>query len=208
MTLSSEPKPRGLIKDFIWIKKNSLSKTFCKNVIEKFNKEPDVYEGCIGSGQNNRVDKSIKDTTDFTLTRSHVWKKEDSIFCEALKIGLDEYNAYLRSINRNGFPNPTFRINDTGYKLQKYKPGGSYKWHHDWSMTNAPVTSRIFTFMWYLNTIEEKDEGYTEFADGTKVQPKCGNLIFFPATWTFLHRGYPPKVEKYLCNGWIHTAPI
>ena len=74
-------------------------------------------------------------------------------------------------------------------------------------MTFEPVSSRIFTFMWYLNTIEEKDEGYTEFVDGTKIQPVAGRLIFFPATWTFLHRGYPPKVKKYLCNGWIHARP-
>ena len=61
--------------------------------------------------------------------------------------------------------------------------------------------------MWYLNTIEEKDDGYTEFIDGTKIQPVVGRLIFFPATWTFLHRGYPPKVKKYLCNGWMHARP-
>ena len=105
------------------------------------------------------------------------------------------------------FPNPTFGISDTGYKVQKYEPGGCYHWHHDWSMSSQPVASRIFTFMWYLNTIEEKDDGYTEFADGTKIQPVVGRLIFFPATWTFLHRGYPPKVSKYLCNGWIHSSP-
>ena len=55
--------------------------------------------------------------------------------------------------------------------------------------------------------IDEKDEGDTEFADGTRIQPVAGRLIFFPATWTFLHRGYPPKVKKYLCNGWIHSSP-
>ena len=63
--------------------------------------------------------------------------------------------------------------------------------------------TRIFTFMWYLNTIKEEDEGYTEFADGTRLQPERGTLVMFPATWTFLHRGFPPKVRKYICNGWI-----
>ena len=31
--------------------------------------------------------------------------------------------------------------------------------------------------MWYLNTIQIKDNGYTEFVDGTKIQPKAGTLI-------------------------------
>ena len=192
--------------DFIWIKENALTESFCNHVIEKFNVEPDVYPGHIGVRHiNNRIDKSIKDTTDFVLSNNPRWIEEDSIFLKSLTEGLDGYLEHLNDIKC--MPNPTFKINDTGYKLQKYKPGGKYIWHHDWSMTIDPVSSRIFTFMWYLNTIEEKDEGYTEFIDGVKVQPKCGNLILFPATWTFLHRGYPPKVEKYLCNGWIHAKP-
>ena len=107
----------------------------------------------------------------------------------------------------NCMPNPDYKAIDTGYKIQKYEPSGFYKWHNDWVLTNKEG-SRVFVFMWYLNTIDKKDGGYTEFFDGTRLQPECGSLVFFPATWTFLHRGYPPKVEKYLCNGWMHASPI
>lgn len=62
---------------------------------------------------------------------------------------------------------------------------------------------RYFTFIWYLNDIHE--DGYTEFIDGTKIQPETGKMIIFPSTWTYTHRGYPPKSEvKYICTGWIH----
>ena len=169
-------RPKGLIKDFIYVKDNSLSKSFCDEVIKKFDKDPRQKDGIIGKDTNQRVDKSIKDTKDIHISSTEGWEKEDTIFFESLKLGLEEYIEYLTNLN-------------------------------DWSMSSEPVASRIFTFMWYLNTIEEKDEGYTEFADGTKIQPVAGRLIFFPATWTFLHRGYPPKVKKYLCNGWIHSSP-
>ena len=53
--------------------------------------------------------------------------------------------------------------------------------------------------------IELYNEGYTEFFDGTRLQPECGSLVFFPATWTYVHRGKRPKVCKYLCNGWIYA---
>ena len=207
MTLSSEPKPRGLIKDFIWVKENSLTESFCNHVIEKFDNDPRKHDGCIGSREHNRVDKSVKDTKDYNITRAKDWKEEDDTFFNALSIGVQGYTDYLYEINTNCAPNPNFKQHDTGFKVQKYEAGGHYKWHHDWSMSYEPVASRIYTFMWYLNTIKEEDEGYTEFADGTRLQPKCGNLVLFPATWTYLHRGYPPKVEKYVCNGWIHARP-
>ena len=205
-----DTRPKGEIKDFIFVKDGSLTEFFCKYIIDKFDKDPRQKDGVLGSG-GKRVDKSIKDTKDILISNQTGWEGEDKIFFDALQEGLMEYNEYLFKLNEgccSGFPNPTFTISDTGYKVQKYEPGGSYHWHHDWSMSTNPTASRIFTFMWYLNTIKEKDDGYTEFVDGTKIQPKAGRLIFFPATWTFLHRGYPPKVKKYLCNGWIHSRPV
>ena len=67
-------------------------------------------------------------------------------------------------------------------------------------------SSRLWTYIWYLNTIENKDDGYTQFIDGTKVQPKVGRLVIFPALWPYLHRAYPsPDEVKYICTGWCYT---
>ena len=207
--LVQEIRPKGAIKDFIWTKENTLSKEFCDHVIKKFDADPNKKDGVVGA-KIKRVDKKLKNTKDIFISSQSDWIEEDKIFYDSLNIGLQEYHDYLYDINKNccrGFPNPIFGTSDTGYKVQKYEPNCFYDWHHDWSMTANPVASRIYTFMWYLNTIQIKDNGYTEFVDGTKIQPKAGTLIIFPATWTYLHRGYPPKVEKYLCNGWIHAAP-
>ncbi len=53
-------------------------------------------------------------------------------------------------------------------------------------------------------TILDEDDGYTEFLDGTKIQPKVGRFLLFPSCWTFYHRGFPPKKDKYICTGWIY----
>ena len=204
-----DKRPKGLIKDFIYVKDDALSKSFCKQVIEKFESDDRKKDGVVGA-EGKRVDKNLKDTMDINISVASGWENEDNVFFRSLNNGYDEYTDYLRNMNKeicSSIPNPTFGTNDTGYKIQKYEPGGAYHWHHDWSMSSEPVASRIVTFMWYLNTIDEKDDGYTEFVDGTKIQPVVGRLIFFPATWTFLHRGYPPKVRKYLCNGWMHASP-
>ena len=203
-----ESRPKAEVRDFIYIKENSLPNYFCNHVIKKFDKDLRKIDGVVGEN-GQRVNKTVKDTKDIHISSTTGWEREDKTFFNALNIGLQEYNEYLKNLNDGcckGFPNPRFTSSDTGYKVQKYQPNGHYHWHHDWTMTDNPIGSRVFTFMWYLNTIEEKDDGYTEFADGTRIQPVCGRLIFFPATWTFIHRGYPPKVEKYLCNGWIHKT--
>ena len=202
---NTEVRPRALASDYIWVKENSLTRYFCNKVIKKFDEEDGKYDGLIGA--DRRVDKSIKCTKDFILSRDDNWKKEDAVFCKALQEGIHEYNGYLKSIHHNNIPYTYKTVRDMGYKLQRYEPNGFYDWHNDWVMDQVEG-SRIYVFMWYLNTIKKKDGGYTEFTDGTRLQPKCGSLVMFPATWTYLHRGFPPKVRKYLCNGWIYSQPF
>ena len=191
-------KPIADTRNFIWTKENSLSGTFCENVIKKFDDEPLKKDGVLGT--DRRIDKEIKQTKDFVMSRHDHWVEEDRVFFKALRDGMEGYRDSLSSIHKNVVLN-NYKLNDTGYKLQRYEPGGFYDWHHDWNIEKG--AARIFTFMWYLNTIKEEDEGYTEFSDGTKLQPTRGTLVMFPATWTFLHRGFPPKIRKYICNGWI-----
>ena len=185
--------------DLIWVKPNSLSPSFCRKIIKKFNSEPNIYDGATGRG----VDKTLKDTKDFKIpSGDEAWKDDDNVFYNALKIGLKEYELYLDNLNPAYAPNIN-NIQDGGYKLQRYEPNGFYHWHNDFVIDKNGT--RMYVFMWYLNTLRKKDEGYTEFLDGTRLQPKCGSLVFFPATWTYVHRGYPPKVRKYLCNGWLYS---
>ena len=202
-----------MFKELIWVKENSLSESFCKKLIEKFDVDPYRVKGKVD--QNNpRVDTSLKITMDMGVTNNPTWQEEDKILFKALEIALDEYEIHLENISKKkcddkGFklhPSHSYEIKDTGYKIQKYEPDGYYHWHHDWCMHLG--WTRTFTYIWYLNTIDKKDKGWTEFIDGTKIQPKCGSILFFPATWTYVHRGYTTKVPKYIVNGWIYGRPL
>ena len=200
-----------MFKELIWVKENSLSESFCKTVIEKFEVEPYQIDGVVD--QNNpRVDKSVKVTKDMCITGSPEWEEEDKVIYDALVIALDEYETHLEDVSKEKcdagwkiHPSQYYENKDTGYKVQKYEPNGYYNWHHDWCMHKG--WTRTFTYIWYLNTIEENEGGWTEFIDGTKIQPKAGSILIFPATWTFVHRGYTTKVPKYLINGWIYARP-
>ena len=178
------------LDELIYISKNQLSKDFCDHCIEKF----EQYKEYQFPGQTANGLDDIKISTDMIISSVDLWKEEDNTFFKSLSDNLKCYETFvpysLRSHVMNG--NPI----DTGYQLQRTKAGERYKWHHD------QLETRILTFIWYLNDI--KEDGYTEFRSGLKIQPECGKILIFPALWPWVHRGFPPKSEtKYICTGWI-----
>ena len=196
-----------MFRELIWVKEQSLSEDFCNQIIDKF--ETDPYKKAGEVDQNNpRVDKNLKITIDTTITHRIAWREEDEVLYKALGKALYEYEIHLQKTSKgkwNLHPSDGYQVKDTGYMVQKYEPNGFYNWHHDWCMNEG--WSRIYTYIWYINTIKEEDGGWTEFIDGTRIQPKVGSILFFPATWTYVHRGYPTKVPKYIVTGWIYATP-
>jgi len=196
-----------MFKELIWVKEKSLSQDFCNQVINKF--ETDPYRKAGEVDQNNpRIDKDLKVTIDTTITHNIAWREEDEVLYKALGNALYEYEIHLQKTSSgkwNLHPSDGYQVKDTGYMVQKYEPNGFYNWHHDWCMNEG--WSRIYTYIWYINTIKEEDGGWTEFIDGTRIQPKVGSILLFPATWTYVHRGYTTKVPKYIVTGWIYARP-
>ena len=188
-----ERKKKPKFSDFIYIERDALPKSFCNNVIEKFEQDDRKRQGQVGSG----VHLEIKRSSDLSITELEDWKSYDQAFFRCLNNGLKKYVRFLPEEYTIHKALSEIK-NDTGYQIQRTQPGDYYIWHHDQSAT------RMVTFIWYLNDI--KDGGYTEFIDGTRIQPEAGKLIIFPSTWDFLHRGVSPKTEtKYLCTGWVHA---
>ena len=186
-------KKKTKFTDFIYVERDALPKSFCNNVIEKFEQDDRKRQGQVGGG----VQLDIKRSSDLSISELDDWKSYDQAFFRCLNNGLKKY---IRFIPEEYIKNKALSElgNDTGYQIQRTQPNDYYIWHHD------QTTTRLVTFIWYLNDI--KDGGYTEFIDGTRIQPEAGKLIIFPATWDFLHRGVSPKSEtKYLCTGWVHA---
>ena len=186
-------KKKTKSSDFIYIQKDALPRSFCNNVIQKFELDDRKRQGQVGSG----VRLEIKRSCDLSITGKEDWVSYDEAFFKSLNNALKEYLKFIPQEFIEFKALGRFE-DDTGYQIQKTQPGDYYIWHHDQTKT------RLVTFIWYLNDV--KDDGYTEFIDGTRIQPEAGKLIIFPATWDFLHRGVSPKTEtKYLCTGWVHA---
>ena len=103
-----EDRPKASIRDFIYVRDNTLSESFCNHVIERFNHDGRKQDGVVGQ---TRVDKNVKDTKDLKISGLDDWVEEDNTFYESLREGLDEYHEYLEKINEgicNAFPNTSF----------------------------------------------------------------------------------------------------
>ena len=95
-------------------------------------------------------------------------------------------------------------------QLYEKNKGHFNSWHADEILsTNTHYLSefmlcRLFVFMVYLNDVEEGGE--TEFLYGeTKVIPKKGSLVIWPAHWPFTHRGNVPiSSDKLILTSWLN----
>lgn len=176
--------------------KFALAGDFCKKVIKKFENSSSKQQGLIGRG---KVDETVKCSTDLHLSSEEGWSEEDKVFHASLAKALEKYMVRVNSCG-------CFYVNlyDSGYQIQCTEPFGGYGWHNDFQ-AEGNGCFRICTYIWYLNTV--KGGGGTEFADGRIIKPVEGTLLLFPATWTFAHRGLPPKKgKKYICTGWIYGS--
>ncbi len=189
---------------YIWVAENVLSTRQCKAIIKKFEKDIDKTEqGITGGG----VQIKVKNSKDLIVNKEIGWEKQDKLFHKLVNNMLDGYMSHIREAGGyqyfttgemyycypHGWHEKYF---DTGYQIQKTDPGKGYVWHHDFN------TCRVMTFIIYLNDVEE---GWTQFYNGDQVSPKAGRGIIFPATWTYVHQGYPPKQTKYIVTGWLHS---
>jgi len=201
------------LSDWIYIVDGALSEDFCAQVIEKFEHviehgDSTGFHGKRGEVGAREYRPEVKKSWDYCIEPKE-WPDIDEVFYKSLG---EHYTNYLENPpwsnlrSSNGYDN----LRDTGYNLQKTLPGDGYIWHNDFGNGGDGGYDkgiRILTFIWYLNDIEE--DGYTEFIDGTKIQPKAGRMVIFPCTWQYEHRGYPPKSEtKYICTGWMHTQRV
>jgi hypothetical protein len=184
---------------FIYIEKNNLSRDLCNEIIFKFENDERRSEGVIAKGK----DRNIKATTDLVITKLPEWNSIDKILCDILSNALQKYLFTKIIVNGNNncplfilsqIVNTTARITndkgdynitDFGYQIQKYdKNTGFYIWHNDFVNENTG-RMRYFTFIWYLNDVEEGGE--TEMRGNMRIKPETGKLLLFPSTWTYPH---------------------
>lgn len=193
-------KHSSIFSNSVFVIDNQLTTPFCSHLINKF--EEDLDGHTYGMVQDGHI-PTIKQSTDLHITNGttkHLWLAEDRELNEALKNAIIRYDEHLVSkVKAMENINIFAEMFDTGHQMQRTSPGGFYNWHSD------SCDTRLLTYIFYLNDVKGGG-GYTEFCDGTKIHPKAGRMLIFPATWQYIHRGVAPKKDiKYIVTGWLHS---
>lgn len=182
---------------YIFEKKNIIDNKTCKEIIDLFECDNNKRRGEYGLQQ---INVNVKNTTDLLISVFHNWIEYDKIIFNNLSILLSEYIYKLNNINcyAYNFLNSSIFF-DNGFQIQKYiKNNGKYIWHND---SKEKLQNRMIAFIIYLNDVEEGGE--TMFHN-FKIKPETGKVIFFPSSWTYIHKGCVPiSNDKYIITGWF-----
>ena len=168
----------------------NLSGDVCKEIIDKFENDNRKTPGHTAGG----LAPNIKSSIDLPIHRLEDWNKICTFLDDILNKNLLKYGEYVKSKFPEGFVTNVLDVKHSGYQIQK---SGYYKWHID-EMSEFSRT-RVVTYIWYLNTIEEGGETGFHFK---KVKPEEGKFVMFPATWDYPHCGYETE-NKYIITGWF-----
>ena len=150
---------------------------------------------------------NIKKCTDLHIISREDWRDVTGILAECLARGSREYFSYIEN---SVFPDKNLQIfadniECTKFQIQQYKSGDKFEWHID----DAYDEKRLLAFIWYLNSVKPEDGGSTEFINEKHIQPTEGSILFFPATWSYLHKGNVIKNgEKYIITGFIRQSDL
>lgn len=188
------------IENFI-LEYNVYPKEYCENAILYYNNMDKAGMTLDRVTLNNSLRHVVSDAS----VGLHM---EDSIsLIQTQQIGIDFLSIFWKEVYPKYLAEYSI-LNDADshsifhLKLQKTKIGEAYhQWHFE-SGTRERST-RILTFILYLNDVEEGGE--TEFLYYPKrVKPKQGTILLFPGSLTHTHRGNQSfSGDKYIITGWV-----
>lgn len=178
-------------KTGIFVFNNLIDSDFCDSLIEKFELSKNKKKGTISF---SNINENVKKSTDLYLSTEqnelihNVHKKLKNAFCEITKEykQLENLPLYL-----------------TGLIVQKSeKNDGFYKPHTDNQFGDLNY-ERFLAGIIYLNDVEEGGE--TRFyRPNIDIKPEKGKVVFFPATWKYLHEGcVPVSNDKYIITTFV-----
>jgi hypothetical protein len=184
---------------------DSLEKSYCEHMMQKFSNDPRKREGTTLGG----VNKKMKDTCDLKIDYFTDWSSYVDILRRKLQSALDKYLTIIPQ--EFELDRLVHGVADNGFQIQQYLSNvGHYDWHHDF-VTNSNGQFRLLTFIWYLNDVAEGGETEFKIPDNNtivhfKIQPRQGTLLLFPSNWHMRHRGcIPVSNDKFIITGWLYA---
>ena len=222
--------------DFIEVYDAALERSFCTDLIARFEHSPHRRAGQTGGG----LDPDRKLSTDLRLSDHAEFGVEVGYLEHILTDFLTQYFARYRFALiapigltvRHPVSGEAVALNDRNFseigepqlwllmkslyrigpiQVQKYDPRrGNYDyWHCEVFPERRGTDALHRTLFWlaYLNDVTSG--GHTEFYyQNRSIAPQAGRLLVAPAYFTHTHRGRTPvSGDKYIATGWVMIRP-
>ena len=186
------------LDELIFEFENLIPEKWCDLIIEWFdvNKDLQKYGEVVDNNDNHEV------VLDFKIATQSTVPIDSPMFGLITKINHLAYDKVLERIPLAPREDIYFR----DYSVRIYeKNKGVFKPHID--QHSGATSTRIFTFILYLNDVDEGGE--TEFPSfNIKVNPKKGKVLVFPANFLFPHQGNVPiSNSKYIATSFLNYKP-
>ena len=183
------------MENFIY-ENESLSEDICNRIIELFEKR--VQDEYITSHANpieleihlhSLPDNNWSDIKELLIDEV---TKHINIYCSHL----DNDIFFFNSIHTTKSMNEIF--------IQKYnKNEECTNYNNDYYIDLCIKKAKLFTFIFYLNTINEGGE--TDFFGYHKIKPEKGKIVLFPSEWFFPYCQMQSfNEDKYVLTGSIY----
>ena len=167
---------------------------FCQSVIEAFKESESLY-----------LDREQRPSfTELNISKKYLdgdplWKPIQS---KMTKVLIDTVQIYMQDLGIE--PDFPAKYAFEEHRIKKYDNNGKdqFKDHVDVGDYNS--ARRFLVCFLYLNNVTAGGE--TKFPKiHHAIEPKCGRILLFPATWQYRHSGEPPITEpKYIVGSYLH----
>lgn len=204
--------------NFIFEIPNAISKEFCQEIIDRFERDNNKKLGCISGFGEVQVPEQKK-SVDLFISDLEEWNDIDKKIHECVGNSVSSYFKFLNeTFNCNQKIHPLFgvlnhdELDDSGYNISKQEKGCDYKWHYDgFDKSACFIKDKNIPFLRvliYLSDLSYEDGGSTLFWGGKRIVPETGKVLVFPTTWTFVHSSEQIKTDKfkYTCMATVHAV--
>ena len=182
------------LKDYIKCYDGLFEHSFCQATIDTFNAAEFSYTDREQRPSFNELNVSKRYVAK-DPTWSPVQKTLTNTFCDAV----DLYMADLGV--SNDFP-AEYAFEEHRIKMYQNNEYDQFKDHVDVQDYNS--ARRFLVLFLYLNSVGLGGETNFPRLDYA-VQPKCGRILIFPATWQYRHAGLMPVSDKkYIVGSYLH----
>ena len=124
-----------------------------------------------------------------------IQKQLTSVFTDAVQLYVEDLDLY------SDFP-AKYAFEENRLKYYNNNEYDQFKDHVD--VQNYDSARRFCVCFLYLNDVSLGGETNFPKIDYA-VQPKCGRILMFPATWQYRHSGRPPVSDKkYIVVTYLH----